>query len=279
MMISNLTLETGFGTLIDSFCHDAGGCTSLPSISTFNFQNMIFLGFTDSNTPGGPDGNYPGVYCNESCNGSGFTDPNWNWLNNLGYNIHNPPTGGSGNNWALSTAPVVAAIPNITTFLGEANVLTWNMNLTSGSPAIGAGVSNSFVPATDFNGTTMTVPPVIGALIYAGSTPTAATPTFSPVAGTYSSAQSVTISTTTGGAAICYTTDGSTPLAATPGTCSHGTTYTTAVSVATSETLNAIATLASYLNSSTATAAYVITTTSPVSISGQFTLSGTAVVQ
>ena len=38
-----------------------------------------------------------------------------------------------------------------------------------------------------------------------------ATPTFTPAAGTYSSAQSVTISTTTGGATIRYTTDGSTP--------------------------------------------------------------------
>ena len=38
-----------------------------------------------------------------------------------------------------------------------------------------------------------------------------ATPTFSPAAGTYSSAQTVTISTTTGGATIRYTTDGTTP--------------------------------------------------------------------
>src|SRR5271163_3018268 len=36
----------------------------------------------------------------------------------------------------------------------------------------------------------------------------AATPTFSPIAGSYSSAQTVTISSTTPGASINYTTDG-----------------------------------------------------------------------
>jgi hypothetical protein len=39
----------------------------------------------------------------------------------------------------------------------------------------------------------------------------AATPTFSPAAGTYSSAQSVTISDATSGATIYYTTNGTTP--------------------------------------------------------------------
>ena len=38
-----------------------------------------------------------------------------------------------------------------------------------------------------------------------------AAPSFTPAAGSYGSAQSVTISTTTGGATIRYTTDGSTP--------------------------------------------------------------------
>jgi hypothetical protein len=61
----------------------------------------------------------------------------------------------------------------------------------------------------------------------------AAAPTFSPVAGTFTSApQSVTISTATSGATICYTTDGSAP-AATGGTCTSGSTYSSAVSVGT----------------------------------------------
>jgi len=80
---------------------------------------------------------------------------------------------------------------------------------------------------------------------------TAVTPTFSPVAGTYSSTQSVTISTTTPGASIFYTTDGSTPT-------TSSTPYTTPVSVATSLTLKALATASGFINSAIGSAAYVI---------------------
>ena len=54
---------------------------------------------------------------------------------------------------------------------------------------------------------------VIQALCFdnGGTQPTCATPTFSPAAGSYSSAQSVTIGTTTGGATIRYTANGTTP--------------------------------------------------------------------
>jgi hypothetical protein len=86
----------------------------------------------------------------------------------------------------------------------------------------------------------------------------ASTPTFSPTAGSYAGTQSVTISTSTGGATLCYTTDGSTPTATTAGTCSHGTTYSGAVSVSTSQTLMAIATESGWTNSSVGSASYVI---------------------
>ena len=81
---------------------------------------------------------------------------------------------------------------------------------------------------------------------------TVATPTFSPAGGTYSTAQSVTISTTTSGATIRYTTDGSTPTSTT------GTVYSSAVSIAVTTTLKAIAYKSGMTDSGVATATYTI---------------------
>ena len=86
-----------------------------------------------------------------------------------------------------------------------------------------------------------------------GSTqPTCATPTFSPAAGSYGSAQSVTIGTTTGGATIRYTTDGSTP------TETAGTVYSSAVNIAASCTLEAIAYKSGDTDSAVASGTYTI---------------------
>jgi len=83
--------------------------------------------------------------------------------------------------------------------------------------------------------------------------PAAATPTFNPPAGTYSSAQSVTISVTSPGVTVYYTTDGSTPT-------TLSTTYTGPISVSLSMTIKAIAMGAGFSASSTATATYTIQT-------------------
>ena len=80
---------------------------------------------------------------------------------------------------------------------------------------------------------------------------TCATPTFSPAAGTYNSAQSVTVSTTTEDASIYYTTDGTTPTAS-------STLYSSAIEVSEDMTIKAIAVKEGNNNSVVATAAYVI---------------------
>jgi hypothetical protein len=79
----------------------------------------------------------------------------------------------------------------------------------------------------------------------------AVAPAFSVAGGTYTAAQTVTISTTTAGAAIYYTTDGSTPT-------TSSTAYSIPVNIAASMTLKAITTAAGYTASSVTSAAYTI---------------------
>lgn len=81
--------------------------------------------------------------------------------------------------------------------------------------------------------------------------PAVATPTFSPVGGSYGGTQSVTISTSTAGATIYYTTDGTDPT-------TSSTVYSGPVSVASSLTLKAFATKASYIDSHIGSAVYTI---------------------
>jgi hypothetical protein len=100
--------------------------------------------------------------------------------------------------------------------------------------------TNSLIPRLD--------PLTIGAVDYAAM---AATPTFSPAAGQYNLAQSVTITSTIPLAKLHYTTNGSTPTA-------NSTLYTGPITVSATETLQAIAMATGYQQSMVASAAYVI---------------------
>ena len=81
--------------------------------------------------------------------------------------------------------------------------------------------------------------------------PVAPTPTFNPPGGTYTSAQTVTISDSLSGAEIYYTTNGTTPT-------TSSTLYSGPITVSSSETIEAIAVAAGYSNSVAATATYTI---------------------
>jgi Chitobiase/beta-hexosaminidase C-terminal domain len=96
---------------------------------------------------------------------------------------------------------------------------------------------------------------------FAASGSTVATPTFSPVAGSYTGPQSVAISTTTTGATIYYTTDGSTPT-------TSSAVYSTPITVSTSQTIKAIGVLSGDTNSSVGSAAYTISTGGSVMTGG-----------
>ena len=86
------------------------------------------------------------------------------------------------------------------------------------------------------------------------TTETCATPTFSPAAGTYTSAQNVTISTTTAGATIYYTTDGTEPT-------DSSSVYSTPIYVSKTTTIKAMAAKEGMTNSSVATAVVTVTVT------------------
>jgi hypothetical protein len=110
-------------------------------------------------------------------------------------------------------------------------------SLSSGNPGLGAqaAVTDGLAPIS----------------LWAGGSMVNATPTFSPVAGTYTGSQAVTISSASPGVNIYYTTDGTNPTAS-------STLYTGPVSVGSSLTLKAIAILTGYTNSAIGSAAYTI---------------------
>jgi hypothetical protein len=83
----------------------------------------------------------------------------------------------------------------------------------------------------------------------------AAAPTLTPPGGTYIGAQSVTLTTTTTGGQIWYTTNGTPPTGASPSLLYNG----TAIAVTTSGTvINAITVNAGYLNSAVSTGTYTL---------------------
>jgi hypothetical protein len=114
----------------------------------------------------------------------------------------------------------------------------------------------------------------VGTAVYTIGTGTtvAATPTFSPAAGTYTSAQSVTLSDTTPGAIIYYTTNGTTPtvssaqyIAGTP------------LSISATTTIQAIAVASGYANSAVTSGTYTLTGgTSSVNLSAVDNMHGIA---
>ena len=88
---------------------------------------------------------------------------------------------------------------------------------------------------------------------------TVATPTFSPIAGSYTGLQSVTVSSTTSGSTFYYTTNGSTPT-------TGSTLYSGPVSVGSSETLKVLAVKSGFTDSAIGSAAYVIASAGPSAV-------------
>jgi hypothetical protein len=127
--------------------------------------------------------------------------------------------------------------------------------------------SNNATRDNPGNAVKFTVPTVINGKVYVGAEfqvsvfgllngqQPAATPVISPASQSFNPSVSVTITDSTPGAQIFYTTDGSTPTTA-------STKYNTgtAINVTTTTTINAIATAPNFLQSPVATATYTLVT-------------------
>ncbi|MBR5087411.1 MAG: DNA/RNA non-specific endonuclease [Muribaculaceae bacterium] len=98
-----------------------------------------------------------------------------------------------------------------------------------------------------------------------------AAPTFSPGGGTYTSAQSVTISTTTSGATIYYTKDGSIPT-------TNSTVYNEQIAVSANLTIKAIA-VKEGVSSTVATASYIISTGGNNNVNANWNIAGSGIPQ
>jgi hypothetical protein len=113
------------------------------------------------------------------------------------------------------------------------------------------------IRARDATGNTGTETAEISATTSA--TGTVNTPTFSPVAGTFSSAPNITISSATVGATICYTTTATTPVCdATPSCIGGSLLYTAPFILPTTATIEAIACKNGETDSSVATGLFTI---------------------
>lgn len=169
-------------------------------------------------------------------------------------------TDSSGLNHAFVYTQPLSAGGAITPFSAP-NAATAPGVVISGTAAVGVNISGEVVGGyIDSNN-------VGHGFVTTVTTQTAAaTPTFSPAAGTYSTAQSVTISDATTGATIYYTTNGTTPT-------TSSTVYSGPIAVSSSQTIEAIATASGYSQSAVAVAAYIINA-NPVTATPTFTPPG-----
>jgi hypothetical protein len=181
----------------------------------------------------------------------------------------------------ISTSPVAlnspAGSPNTTTgdtysatLVYSGSTLTLNLyNVTAGGSCPGASCftqrwtvdipswvhgTTAYLGLTAASGLTSNHPLYIKSFSYAsGRQSNASTPTFSPVAGKYTSSQAVSISDATSDATVYYTTNGTAPT-------TSSTRYTGPITVSSTETLKAIAVVAGEANSAVASATYTMTT-------------------
>lgn len=227
----------------------AATCTSLCKLK---FQDNVNINYP--NSLGNPPGNGNNTTTVFLVTGTAvFSNSGSIYDHNASFNGSQPcPNTSFGETNAICTTPGLVDQSFHQTGFG-------NMAPASGSSAIvGAGTALASL-TLDYNGVTRPNPPSMGALEFTAGPPVVSTPSSTPPVGPYSSAQSVSLLTSTSGATICYRTDGINPTAAVGGTCSAGSiTYTGPINVSVTTTILAIGTKSGDTNSSVASFTYTI---------------------
>ncbi len=245
--IGNQALNlTSVGATTDFPLQAGGSCTvTANSGQTLPVSNSCSLSYAFHPTEGGVL-NEAATLTDNNLNASNATQP----LSFTGTGVGgtnpqltsiNPPSGAGGDvvtvtgiNLSGATAMTFGSSP-VTPSSSTSTTVTAIAPPGSGTVSVTVTTANGTSNGESFNYTTVA----------------AATPTFSPAAGTYPTAQTVTISDSTSGATIYYTTNGTTPTTSSP-------VYSSPISVSTSETVEAIATASGHTTSAVGSAAYAI---------------------
>ncbi|MGD1106386.1 MAG: chitobiase/beta-hexosaminidase C-terminal domain-containing protein [Terracidiphilus sp.] len=134
---------------------------------------------------------------------------------------------------------------------GNTGVATYS---TSTLPAGTDAITAIFTEGNGYVGSSESAP--LSQVVTGTGTTQAATPTFSLASGTYTTAQTVTISDATAAATVYYTTDGTAPT-------TNSNIYSNSITVSSTETLTAMATANGYYNSAVASETYTINLSTP----------------
>src|ERR1700743_2882411 len=163
------------------------------------------------------------------------------------------PNATQGIAYGTTMAATGGATPYTWSLLGQTGSNAWRVSRAGGVTRTPRGLGNDIfdIQVVDALG----LPSAANFNLQVTTSGTVSTPTFSPVAGTYTSTQTVTISCATPSSSIYKTTDGSTPTFPITGTT---TLYTGPITVSSSETVKAIGVATGLTNSAVGTAAYII---------------------
>ncbi len=221
--------------LIDSFTYAATTPTGAPSFTAWNANSTYNIGTVSAASPvySVAPGTYPGT---QTVAISTSTSPH----NYICYLLS-------------STTPALYPQPDNNGGCSTGTLYTTPISIASTATLYAmAGSNNAAFPLGSVAPPGLGPPSTLVAATYTiAASSVAATPTFSPAGGAYSSTQSVTLSDQSPGAVIYYTTDGSAPSVS-------SNRYLQPLNVDSSQTLRALAVLAGSADSPSASATFVI---------------------